>query len=46
MRHEVKEEGHREKEGWVGIGEPCAQHFQVWQWGKGVCLSQAPMESG
>jgi hypothetical protein len=31
MRHKVKEEGRREREGWVGNGEPCAQHCQEWR---------------
>jgi hypothetical protein len=46
MRHEVKEEGRREREGWVGNGEPCAQYCQECWWGKGICLSRAPMERG
>jgi hypothetical protein len=45
MRHKVKEEGHREREGWIGDGEPRAQHCQEWWWGEGICLS-APMERG
>ncbi len=29
-----------------GVGWPCAQHCQEWQWGEGICLPRAPMERG
>jgi hypothetical protein len=38
MRHKVKEEGQRERERWVGNGEPRAQHCQEWRWGGGDIL--------
>jgi hypothetical protein len=35
----------REREGQDGDGEPCAWRCWEWQWGKGICLLQAPTES-